>query len=249
MQALTLHAIKDIRALHAVENWGIEILPGDVTQLVNPEVMCSADADLGNSGEPHSVTTRPVWSSDSFLEGIMPNYKTQNTVFVNGPPAPYVILTVSWRDSKQQEVGSYHSYYDIKGRPDKHLWVEVCDKVSWEDVYLGHKNIDCCISFKIKKDRDGNILEHRARCNANGWQQEVASHSDKFAPTSKFSCSESMCFITAGTLISAIAGNLHIYKPKMKINKIAGEYQPVDIFTKGLPQMAFQCHCRTIMGK
>ena len=27
-QALTLHAIKDIRARHAVENWGIEILPG-----------------------------------------------------------------------------------------------------------------------------------------------------------------------------------------------------------------------------
>jgi hypothetical protein len=27
-QALTLHAIKDIRARYAVENWGIEILPG-----------------------------------------------------------------------------------------------------------------------------------------------------------------------------------------------------------------------------
>jgi len=56
-QALTLHAIKDIRARHAVENWGIEILPGAATRLIDLEIKCSGDADLSNSGEPHSVTT------------------------------------------------------------------------------------------------------------------------------------------------------------------------------------------------
>jgi len=36
---------------------------------------------------------------------------------------------------------------------------------------------------KIKKDRDGNILEYRAHCSADGRQQEVGSHGDTFAPT------------------------------------------------------------------
>jgi len=162
-QALTLHAIKDIRARHAVENWGIEISPGAATRLIDLETMRSGDADLSNSGEPHSVTTGPAGSSDGVLEGILPNYKVQNTVFVDGPPAPYGTLTASWRDSKQQEVGSYRSYYDIKGRPDK--------------------IIDCCMYFKIKKDRDGNILEYRARCNADGRLQEVGAYGNTFAPT------------------------------------------------------------------
>ena len=125
--------------------------------------MRSGDADLRNSGEPHSVTTRPAGSSDGVLEGILPNYKVQNTIFVDGPPAPYGTLTASWRDGKQQEVGSYSSYYDIKGRPDQ--------------------IIDCCMSFKIKEDRDGKILEYHARCNANSRQQEVGSCGNTFAPT------------------------------------------------------------------
>jgi len=31
-------------------------------------------------------------------------------------------------------------------------------------------------------------------------------------------------------------------KPKVKLYKIAGEYKPADIFTKGLPRVAFQLH-------
>jgi len=57
-QALTLHAIKDVRAQHAVEKWGIEIWPGAETRLINLEIMRSRDVDLSNSGEPHSVSTR-----------------------------------------------------------------------------------------------------------------------------------------------------------------------------------------------
>ena len=50
-------------------------------------------------------------------------------------------------------------------------------------------------------------------------------------------------------LILAIAGSLYLYKPEVKIYKIAGEYQPEDIFTKGLPRAAFQRHRRTSMGE
>jgi len=117
-QALTLHAIKDIGARHAVENWGVEISPGAATRLIDLEIMRSGDADLSNSREPHSVTIRPVGSSHAVLEGILPNYKVQNTVFVGGPPAPYGTLKASWRDGKQQEVGCYRIY--MKGRPDLH---------------------------------------------------------------------------------------------------------------------------------
>jgi len=38
-------------------------------------------------------------------------------------------------------------------------------------------------------------------------------------------------------------------KPEVKLYKIAGEYQPADTFTKGLPRVAFQRHRRTIMGE
>ena len=38
-------------------------------------------------------------------------------------------------------------------------------------------------------------------------------------------------------------------KPEVKLYKIAGEYQPADIFTKSLPRMAFQRHHRTLMGE
>ena len=91
------------------------------------------------------------------------------------------------------------SYYDIKGRPDEHLWMEACDKeikklfemgtfsiVDESDIPPGNKCINCCMFFKIKKDGDGNILEYRARFNADGRQQEVrGSYGETFAPTSK----------------------------------------------------------------
>ena len=38
-------------------------------------------------------------------------------------------------------------------------------------------------------------------------------------------------------------------KLEVKLYKIAGEYQPADIFTKVLPRVAFQRHRRTIMGE
>ena len=51
-----------------------------------------------------------------------------------------------------------------RGRPDEHLWVEAWDKeikklfemgtfpnVDENDIPLGHKSINCCMSFKIKK--------------------------------------------------------------------------------------------------
>jgi len=79
------------------------------------------------------------------------------------------------------------SYYDIKGRPDEHLWAEACDKektklfdmgmfsiVDENDIPSGHKSINCCMSFKIKTDGDSNILEYRTRCHADGRQQETA---------------------------------------------------------------------------
>ena len=106
-------------------------------------------------------------------------------------------------DEHDQQLAGMHSvprsYYDIKGRPDEHLWMEACDKeikklfemgtfsiVDETDIPPGHKSINCCMSFKIKKDGDGNILEYRARCNADGRQQEVGSYGDTSAPTSKF---------------------------------------------------------------
>jgi len=38
-------------------------------------------------------------------------------------------------------------------------------------------------------------------------------------------------------------------KPEMELYTIAGNYQPADIFTKGLPHVAFQRHHRIIMGE
>jgi hypothetical protein len=37
--------------------------------------------------------------------------------------------------------------------------------------------------------------------------------------------------------------------PQVKLYKIAGEYQPADIFTKGLPRVVFERHRRTLMGE
>ena len=38
-------------------------------------------------------------------------------------------------------------------------------------------------------------------------------------------------------------------EPQVKLYKIAGEYQPADIFTKGLPRVAFERHRCTLMGE
>jgi len=69
--------------------------------------------------------------------------------------------------------------------------------VDENDIPPVHKSINCRMSFKIKRDDDGNILEYRARCNADGRQQEVGSYGNTFAPTSKFSCIRSICAIAA----------------------------------------------------
>jgi hypothetical protein len=37
--------------------------------------------------------------------------------------------------------------------------------------------------------------------------------------------------------------------PEVAVYKIAGEYQPANIFTKGLPRVAFERHRRTLMGE
>jgi len=281
-------------------------------QPMDLEAMRSRDAESSISGEPPSVTARPLGRSDGVLEGFLPSNKAQNTVFVNGPPAPYGTLAPSWIDAGSKTVKQFdnitlteyligleakiilpesywpsnhktleeifggktrglfrlatdrlcsamrntaarmpggkirrqessntigaamigmiwtamacdehgrqlagmrpvpRSYYAIKGRPDEHLWMEACDKeikklfemgtfsiVDEGDISPGHKSINCCMPFKIKKDVDGNTLEYRARCNADGRQQDVRSYGDTFAPTSKFSCIRSMCAIEA----------------------------------------------------
>ena len=38
-------------------------------------------------------------------------------------------------------------------------------------------------------------------------------------------------------------------EPQVKLYKIAGEYQPADIFKKGLPKVAFERHRPTLMGE
>jgi hypothetical protein len=271
------------------------------------EAMRSGDAEHGDSGESPSVTIGPAGSSDGDLEGFLPSYKAQNTVFVNGSPAPYGTLTPSWRDAGSKTVkqvdnsalaeyligseakivlpesywpkdkvswttqcmdhrenkrakgnhtfkcvllesksrymganggastyeaelsawhvrnalelqhGGHKTLDEIFGGETRGLFglatdrlrsvvkntatrmSSACDKeikklfemgtfsiVDENDIPPGHKSINCCMSFKIKKDGDGNILEYRARCNADGRQQEVGSYGDTSAPTSKF---------------------------------------------------------------
>jgi len=68
------------------------------------EATHSGDAQASISGEPPSDTVRPAGSSDGALEGFRPGYKAQDTVFVNGPPAPYGTLATSWRDAGSKTV-------------------------------------------------------------------------------------------------------------------------------------------------
>ena len=93
-------------------------------------------------------------------------------------------------------MGSYRSYYDIKGRPDK--------------------IIDCCMSFKIKDDSDGNILEYHARCNANGRPQEVGAHGDTIASTFKIQLYPINVRHCSNDADLTIAGSLYIYKPEVE---------------------------------
>jgi hypothetical protein len=38
-------------------------------------------------------------------------------------------------------------------------------------------------------------------------------------------------------------------RPEVDVYKIAGEFQPADIFTKGLPRVVFERHRVTLMGE
>jgi len=118
--------------------------------------------------------------------------------------------------------------------------------VDEDDIPPGHKNINCCMYFKIKEHGDGNILECHdcARCNADGRQQEVGLYGDIFAPISRLGRAglwKGHCAAESRTVCSNV---LKRFKPGVKHCKIAGEHQPADIFIKGLPQVDFQHHHR-----
>jgi len=49
------------------------------------------------------------------------------------------------------------------------------------------------------------------------------------------------------TRVHRVSGFAAGDKPEVKLYKITGEYKPADIFTKGLPRVAFQRHRHTIM--
>jgi len=68
------------------------------------EAMRSGDAETSISGQPPYATIRPAGSSDSALEGFQHGYKAQNTVFVNGPPASYGTLALTWRHAGSKTV-------------------------------------------------------------------------------------------------------------------------------------------------
>jgi len=68
------------------------------------EAMRSGDNEYSISGEPPSITTGPVGRSDGAPERFLPSYKAQDTVFVNGPPAPHGTLAPSWRDAGNKTV-------------------------------------------------------------------------------------------------------------------------------------------------
>jgi hypothetical protein len=47
--------------------------------------------------------------------------------------------------------------------------------VNTEDIPARHKVMDMCVSFKIKQDIQGNVIEYLVRFNADGRQQEEGS--------------------------------------------------------------------------
>ena len=101
-------------------------------------------------------------------------------------------------------------FYEISKRPDAAKWWAACEKEikkcfdmgTWDivdesDVPEGVKVMDCCFSFKNKTDSEGNLVECRARCNADGRQQEPGTYGDTYAPTAKLSNVRTLCAIAA----------------------------------------------------
>ena len=97
------------------------------------------------SGELPSVTNGPVGRGDGTLQGFLPSYQAQNTVFVNGPPAPYGTLAPSWRDAgsktvKQVDNSTLAEY--LIGSEGKIVLPESYwpkDKVSWTTQCMDHR--------------------------------------------------------------------------------------------------------------
>ena len=97
------------------------------------------------SGEPPYDTIGPAGSSDGALEGFQPGYKAQNTVFVNGPPAPYGTLAPTWRDAgsktvKQVDNSTLAEYLigsEAKIVLPESYWPK--DKVSWTSQCMDHR--------------------------------------------------------------------------------------------------------------
>ena len=106
-------------------------------QPLDLESIHSMDDNYSISGEPPSVTIRPVGRNDGALAGSFPSYKVQDTVFVNDPPAPYGTLVPSWRDAgskivKQVDSSSLAEYLiglEAKILLPESYWPK--DKVSW----------------------------------------------------------------------------------------------------------------------
>jgi len=109
------------------------------------ETMRSRDVEFSISGQPRSVTAGPVGSSDGALEGFLPSNKAQNTVFVNGPPAPYGTLAPSWKDAgtktvKQIDNSTLAEYLiglETKIVLPESYWPK--DKVSWTAQCMDHR--------------------------------------------------------------------------------------------------------------
>jgi len=109
------------------------------------EAMRSGDAESSISVELPSVTTRLVGRSDRALEAFLPSYKAQNTVFVNGPRAPYRTLAPSGRDTgsktvKQVDSSTLVEYLisaEAKILHSESYWPY--EKVSWTTQCMDHR--------------------------------------------------------------------------------------------------------------
>ena len=109
------------------------------------EAMCSRDVESSISGEPLSVTARPMGKSDGALEGFLGSNKAQNTVFVNGPPAPYGTLALSWIDAESKTVkqvdnstlAEYLIGSEAKIVLPESYWPK--DKVSWTTQCMDYR--------------------------------------------------------------------------------------------------------------
>jgi len=96
-------------------------------------------------GEPPHDTIRPAGSSDGALKGFQPGYKAQNTVFVNGSPAPHGTLAPTWRDAGSKTVkqvdhrtlAEYLIGSEAKIVLPESYWPK--DKVSWTSQCMDHR--------------------------------------------------------------------------------------------------------------